>query len=56
MLIKTYKKIETIVLYFVIKKNLQISFQIVPEHKTTSLTFPSFKLLIEDARKFQTKI
>ena len=38
MPIKTYKKIETIVLYFVIKKNLEISFQNGPEHETTSLT------------------
>ena len=30
-------KIETIVLYFVIKKNLEISFQNGPEHETTSL-------------------
>ena len=34
--IKTYKKIETTVLYFVLKKkNLEISFQNGPEHKTT---------------------
>ena len=32
MPIKTYKKIEMIVLYFVIKKNLEISFQNGPEH------------------------
>ena len=32
---KTYKKIETIVLYFVIKKNLKIRFQNEPEHETT---------------------
>ena len=38
MPIKTFKKIETIVLYFVIKKNLEISFQNGPEHETTSLT------------------
>ena len=36
MPIKTYKKIETIVLYFVIKKNLETSFQNGPEHETTS--------------------
>ena len=34
---KIYKKIETILLYFVIKKNLEISFQNGPEHETTSL-------------------
>ena len=38
MPIKTYKKIETIVLYFVTTKNLEISFQNGPEHETTSLT------------------
>ena len=38
MPIKTYK-IETIVLYFVTKKNLEISFQNGPEHETTSLIF-----------------
>ena len=37
MPMKTYKKIETIVLYFVIKKNLEIRFQNEPEHETTSL-------------------
>ena len=37
MPIKTYKRIETIVLYFVTKKNLQISFQNGPENQTTSL-------------------
>ena len=37
MPIKTYNKIKTIVLYFVIKKNLEISFQNGPEHETTSL-------------------
>ena len=37
MPIKTYKEIETIVLYYVIKKNLEISFQNGPEHETTSL-------------------
>ena len=37
MPIKTYKKIKTIVLYFVVKKNLEISFQNGPEHETTSL-------------------
>ena len=37
MPLKTYKKIETIVLYFFIKKNLEISFQNGPEHETTSL-------------------
>ena len=36
MPIKTYKKIETIVLYFVIKKSLEISFQNGPERETTS--------------------
>ena len=30
-----HKKIKTIVLYFVIKKNLEISFQNGPEHETT---------------------
>ena len=34
---KHIKKIETIVLYFVIKKNFEISFQNRPEHETTSL-------------------
>ena len=38
MPIKTYKKIETIVLYFVIKKNLELSFQNGPEHETTFLS------------------
>ena len=38
MPIKTYEKTETIVLYFVIKKNLEISFQNGPEHETTSLS------------------
>ena len=37
MPIKTFKKIETIVSYFFIKKNLEISFQNAPEHKTTFL-------------------
>ena len=37
MPIKIYKKIETIVLYFVIKKNLEMSFQDGPEYETTSL-------------------
>ena len=37
MPIKTYKKIETIILYFIIKKNLEISFQNGLEHETTSL-------------------
>ena len=37
MPIKTYKKIETIVLYFVISKNLEISFQNGPKHETTFL-------------------
>ena len=36
--IKTYRKIKMIVLYFVIKKNLEISFQNGPEHETTSLS------------------
>ena len=36
MPIKTHKKIETIVLYFIIKKNLEISFQNGPDHETTS--------------------
>ena len=35
MPIKKYKIIETIVLYFVIKKNVEISFQNGPEHETT---------------------
>ena len=42
MPIKTYKKIETIVLYFIIEKNLEISFQNGPEHDTTSLTDKSY--------------
>ena len=37
MPIKTYKNYETIVLYFVIKQNLEINFQSGPEHETTSL-------------------
>ena len=37
MPIETCKKIETIVLYFVMKKNLEISLQNGPEHETTSL-------------------
>ena len=37
MPIKTYKKIKTIVLYFVIKKNPEMSFQNGLEHKTTFL-------------------
>ena len=37
MPIKIYKKIKTIVLYFVIKKNLECSFQNGPEHETMSL-------------------
>ena len=37
MPIKTYKKIEAIVLYFVIKKNIEISFQNGPEHETRFL-------------------
>ena len=37
MPIKTYNKIETIVLYFFVEKNLEISFQNGPEHETTSL-------------------
>ena len=37
MPIKTYKKIETTVQYFIIKKNLEIAFQNGPEHETTSL-------------------
>ena len=36
MLIKTYEKIETIVLYFVMKKNIEISFLNGPEHETKS--------------------
>ena len=39
---KTYKKVETIVLYFVIKKNLEISFRNGPGHETTSLTKNTF--------------
>ena len=34
--IKTYKKIETIVLLFYFFLNLEISFQNEPEHETTS--------------------
>ena len=37
MPIKTYKNIETIVLYFVITKNLEISFQNGPKHETAFL-------------------
>ena len=37
MPIRTYKKIEKIVLYFVIKKNLEISLQNELEHRTTGL-------------------
>ena len=37
MPIKTYKKIETIVLYLVIKKNVEISIRNGSEHETTSL-------------------
>ena len=44
MLMKTYEKIETIVLYFVIKKNLEISFHNGSEHETTSLILKSFKI------------
>ena len=39
MSIKTYQKVKTIVLYFVIKKNLEISFQNGPEQETKSLNF-----------------
>ena len=39
MPIKKYKKIETIVLYIIIRKNLEISFQNGPEHETTSFCF-----------------
>ena len=35
---KKHKKIETIVLYFVIKKNLEVSFHNGLEHETTSLS------------------
>ena len=38
MPIKTYNKIEMIVLYFVMKKNLEISCQNGSEHETTSFT------------------
>ena len=41
---KIYKKIETIVSYFVINKNLGVSFQNGPEHETTFLK-NSFMLL-----------
>ena len=41
MPIKTYKKIKTIVLYFVIIKNLEISVQNGPEHETTFLNHPN---------------
>ena len=44
MPIKPYKKIETIVLYFVIKKNLGVRFQNGPEHETTSLTTIVFNI------------
>ena len=37
MPIKTYKKIAKIVLYFVIKINLEISFQNGPEYETTQV-------------------
>ena len=46
MPIKTYKKIETIVLYFVIKKSLEISFQNGPERETTSWYKYSFAIRI----------
>ena len=43
MPIKTYKKIETILLYYVIKINLETTFQNGPEHETTFLsTFEIF--------------
>ena len=48
MPIKTYKKIETIVLYFVIRKNLEISFQNRPEHEATSLRMCSTYILNEN--------
>ena len=41
-----HKRIETILLYFVIKKNLEISFQNGPEHETTSLMIPSLFLRV----------
>ena len=44
MPIKIYKKIETIVLYFVMKKNLEISFQNGPEHETKSV-IPEMNIL-----------
>ena len=43
MSIITYTKIETIVLYFVTKKNLGISLLNGPEYETTSLTLPPSK-------------
>ena len=52
MPIKTYKTIETIVLYFVIKKNLEISFQNGPEHETTSLSFLyNIQTLVNETRE-----
>ena len=38
MTIKIYKKIETFVLYFALKKNLEISLKNGLEHETTSLS------------------
>ena len=47
MPIKTYQIIETIVLYFVITKNLEISFQNGREHMTTSLTLSGAHFSVE---------
>ena len=49
--IKTYKKIKTIVLYFVIKKNLEISFQNGPEHETMSLKISIQKFKVDFFKK-----
>ena len=45
MPVKIFTKIEMIVLYFIIKKNLEISFQNGPEYDTTSLSmnFSNYK-------------
>ena len=46
MPIKTYNKIEMIVLYFVMKKNLEISCQNGSEHETTSFTWAQFLITL----------
>ena len=47
MPIKTYKKIETIKLYFVVKKILEISFQNEPKNETRSLIY-LFRTLLQN--------